>query len=151
LTNGDEVSTSAECFAHFSNFRDGVAGSAVQLVPAELTNRDGSVTQISMNANHNSVRCEFIKSTDVAETWSPKFFYIGCPIFRPILFRPVLAGDCQKSNRSRASLLILHLNPSGNLNVQTICSTASTRSSVGAAGKQMSLMTDCPHRERLGC
>ena len=64
LTNGDIVFDLGQNASHVPEISvTGPAGSRVQLIPAELTNRDGSVNRRVRwtPAGANSVRCEFIK------------------------------------------------------------------------------------------
>src|ERR1035438_2174910 len=57
----------------------GPAGSKVRLLPSELLDGDGAINQGSMGAGRRgALWCEFTKATDDVETWSPKFFYVGC-------------------------------------------------------------------------
>jgi hypothetical protein len=152
LTNGDEVFDLGQNASHiFQISVTGVAGSAVQLVPAELTNRDGSVTQISMNANHNSVRCEFIKSTDVAETWSPKFFYIGCRYLQAHFIPSSSGGRLPKIKSIEGVVVNSASEPVGEFECSNdLFNRIHALIRWAQRANMMSLMTDCPHRERLG-
>jgi hypothetical protein len=152
LTNGDVVFDLGQNAAHVPEIVvTGPAGSRVQLIPAELTNRDGSVSQSSMNASRKSVRCEFTKATDGAERWSPKFFYVGCRYVQ-VHFLPASAGGPLPKIKSLAGIVVNSASePTGEFE----CSNPlfnRIRNLVRWAQRSnmVSLMTDCPHRERLG-
>ena len=167
LTNGDIVFDLGQNASHVPEISmTAPAGSRVQLIPAELTNRDGSISQGSMNASRNSARCEFIKATDGGENWSPKFFYIGCRYIQVHLMPPELFGvpSSRGTNRLKPELQTLPkikslagvvVNSASEPVGEFECSNTlfnRIRNLVRWAQRSnmMSLMTDCPHRERLG-
>ena len=167
LTNGDIVFDLGQNASHVPEISmTGPAGSRVQLIPAELTNRDGSISQGSMNASRNSARCEFIKATDGGENWSPKFFYIGCRYIQVHLMPPESFGVPSSGGTNRLkpelqtlpkikSLAGVVVNSASEPVGEFECSNDlfnRIRKLVRWAQRSnmMSLMTDCPHRERLG-
>src|SRR5208283_4141646 len=106
LTNGDIVFDLGQNASHVPEISvTGPAGSRVVLIPAELTNRDGSVSQSSMNASRNSVRCELIKGTDGGENWSPKFFYVGCRYIQ-VHFIPAKASGVLPKIKSLEGIVV---------------------------------------------
>ena len=152
LTNGDLVFDLGQNVAHVPEIAvTGPAGSRVMLIPAELTNRNGAVSQGSMNASRNSVRCDFIKGTDGVENWSPKFFYVGCR-FIQVHFIPAKPNGALPKIKSLAGVVVSSASePAGEFE----CSNQlfnRIRNLVRWAQRSnmMSLMTDSPHRERLG-
>jgi hypothetical protein len=84
LPNGDVLFDLGQNASHVPRIRvSGPAGSRVRLLPSELLNDDGTVNQGSMGAGRRgTLWCEFTKATDREETWSPKFFYVGCRYFQ---------------------------------------------------------------------
>jgi hypothetical protein len=152
LTNGDVVFDLGQNASHVPKISvTGPVGSRVQLIPAELTNRDGSVSQGSMNASRNGVRCEFIKATNSGENWSPKFFYVGCRYIQVHFIRANPDGELPKIKWLAGVVVNSASEPVGEFE----CSNGlfnRIRALVRWAQRSnmVSLMTDCPHRERLG-
>jgi alpha-L-rhamnosidase len=153
LPDGDVVFDLGQNAAYVPRIRvSGPAGSRVRLLPAELTNADGSVNQRSMGVRRGSGEwCEITKATDGTETWSPKFFYVGCRYWQAH-FIPATPGGPLPALKSikgivihSASALVGQFKCSNELfnRIQTLVRWAQQNN-------MMSLMTDCPHRERLG-
>jgi alpha-L-rhamnosidase len=152
LTNGDIVFDLGQNASHVPEiFATGPAGSRVVLIPAELTNRNGSISQGSMNASRNSVRCEFIKGTDGVEIWSPKFFYIGCRYFQ-VHFIPANSNGELPKIKSLAGIVVNSASePVGEFECSNdLFNRIRKLVRWAQRSNMMSLMTDCPHRERLG-
>jgi hypothetical protein len=63
------------------------------MIPSELT---ATVRRIKVRWARAPQRiwCDFTKATDGVETWSPKFFYVGCRYFEVKRFRPPAKPDC---------------------------------------------------------
>ena len=153
LTNGDTVFDLGQNAAHVPRVSlSGPAGSKVRLLPAELLDREGAVNQSSMGAGHRgAIWCEFSKATGGVETWSPKFFYAGC---RYVQVHLTPAGPDNPAPKiiSLAGLVVQSSSPPVG---EFACSNElfnRTRKLVRWAQRSnmVSLMTDCPHRERLG-
>jgi hypothetical protein len=153
LTNGDIVFDLGQNAAHIPNISvGGPAGSRVWLIPAELTNSDGSVSQISMGAGRREpIRCEFTKATDGVETWSPKFFYVGCRYWQAHFIPASPGGKLPKIKSLEGMVVQSSAAPAGDFE----CSNPlfnRIRNLVRWAqrGNMMSVMTDCPQREKRG-
>jgi len=175
LTNGDVVFDLGQNAAHRLRLRvGGPAGSRVRLWPAELVNADGSVNQGSMGAGRRgAVWCEFTKATDGLESWSPSFFYVGCRYVQAH-GEPMMQRVSSTANRSLAAA------PAESSGVAPGAARPAIKSLEGIVvqsasepvgefacsnplfnrirnlvrwaqrSNMMSLLTDCPHRERLG-
>ena len=181
LTNGDVVFDLGQNAAHVLQIRvSGPAGSGVRLLPAELTNEDGSISQGSMGGGRRGpVWCEFTKGTDGAETWSPKFFYAGCrfvqvhlePAGRAGSPLPADAGIAQDgahgvtrpTNKPSTGAALPHIKSIAGIVVHSdsapvgefecsnpLFNRIRTLVRWAQLNNMVSLMTDCPHRERLG-
>ena len=181
LTNGDVVFDFGQNAAHVLQIRvSGPAGSGVRLLPAELTNEDGSISQSSMGVGRRGpVWCEFTKATAGTETWSPKFFYVGCryvqahlePAGRAGSPLPADAGTAQNGAHgvtrptdkplTSAVLpkiksiagMVIHSDstPVGEFECSNLLfNRIRTLVRWAQQNNMVSLMTDCPHRERLG-
>jgi hypothetical protein len=153
LSDGDMVFDLGQNAAHVPRVTlTGPAGSKVRLTPAELLDSAGAVNQSSMGAGHRgAIWCEYTKATDGEETWSPKFFYVGCRYLQAHLTpatpqgpRPVIQALAGVVMHSTAA-------PVGDFECSNDLFNR-TRKIVRWAQRSnmVSLMTDCPHRERLG-
>jgi len=153
LTNGDEVFDLGQNASHILTIRvTGPAGSRVRLLPAELTNADGSITQISMNAHRSDpVACTYTKATDGVEEWTPKFFYVGCRYYEAQFF-PADAGSALPALASlEARVVNTAAAPVGSFECSNPLFNRIHNLILWAQRSNlMSLLTDCPHRERLG-
>ncbi|HEY1717559.1 MAG TPA: family 78 glycoside hydrolase catalytic domain [Verrucomicrobiae bacterium] len=153
LTNGDEVFDLAQNAAHVPKISvSGPAGSSVRLIPSELTNADGSVSQSSMGGGHRGyIWCEFTKATDKTETWSPKFFYVGCRYVQ-VHFTPAETNGELPKIKSLAEIVIHSASDSVG---EFECSNDLFNRTFALVrwaqqNNMVSILTDCPHRERLG-
>ena len=153
LTNGDVVYDLGQNAAHLPRLSvGGPAGGRVQLTPSELLGKDGAADQSSMGAvHHGNIWCEFTKATDGVETWSPKFFFVGCRYLQ-VHLTPATTNGVPPKIKSLAGIVIQSSSePVGEFE----CSNPlfnRIRNLVRWAQRSnmVSLMTDCPHRERLG-
>lgn len=153
LTNGDEVFDLGQNASHIPTLRvRGPAGSRVRLLPAELTNADGTVYQGSMNANRNHpVTCSYTKATDGVEAWTPRFFYCGCRYFEA-QFYPADSGQPLPAVEVLTARVVNTASaPVGTFECSNPLFTRIHKIILWAQRSNlMSLLTDCPHRERLG-
>jgi hypothetical protein len=153
LTNGDVVFDLGQNAAHVVQIRvSGPAGSCVRLLPAELTNDDGSVNQGSMGAGHRGpVSCEFVKGTDGTETWSPKFFYVGCRFVQVHFIRARTKGALPRLKSLEGVVIHSDSAPAGKFECSNpLFNRIRTLVRWAQLNNMVSIMTDCPHRERLG-
>ena len=181
LTNGDVVFDLGQNAAHVLQIRvSGPAGSRVRLYPAELMKTNGWVDQGSMGVGHRGqVWCEFTKGTDGTETWSPKFFYVGCryvqahvepagragsPLPADATFtndgahgvtRPThasLAGGTLPKVKSLTGVVVHSESaPVGDFECSNpLFNRIRTLVRWAQQNNTVSILTDCPHRERLG-
>jgi hypothetical protein len=153
LTNGDRVYDLGQNASHIPRISvTGPAGSAVRLMPSELLDAEGAINQSSMGAGHRgAVWCEFTKATDGEETWSPKFFYVGCRYVQAHFVPASTNGELPKIKSLAGVVVHSASEPVGEFE----CSNGlfnRIRQLVRWAQRSnmVSLMTDCPHRERLG-
>ena len=153
LTNGDVVFDLGQNAAHVVQIRvSGTAGSCVRLLPAELTNDDGSVNQGSMGAGRRGpVSCEFVKGTDGTETWSPKFFYVGCRFVQVHFIRARTNGALPRLKSLEGVVIHSDSAPAGEFECSNpLFNRIRTLVRWAQLNNMVSIMTDCPHRERLG-
>jgi alpha-L-rhamnosidase len=153
LADGDEVYDLGQNASHVLKIAvTGPVGSHVKLFPAELTNADGSINQGSMGGGHRGyVWCEYTKGTDGKETWAPRFFYVGCRYVQ-VHFLPAGPGGKLPALKSIAGIVVHSASPPVG---QFDCSNELFNRIDGLVrwaqqNNMVSLLTDCPHRERLG-
>ncbi len=153
LTNGDIVFDLGQNASHVPQVTvSGPAGSAVGLMPSELLAADGSVDQKSMGAGHRgSYLCQFTKATDGTETWSPKFFYVGCRYIQVHLTPAETNGPLPKIKSVAGLVMHSSSEAVGEFECSnTLFNRIRTLVRWAQRSNMVSLMTDCPHREKLG-
>jgi hypothetical protein len=128
----------------------GARGDIVKITPSELLKKDGSLDQRSTMDGHPRY-WQYTLAGDGVENWFPKFFYQGCRYLQvecvssePGGKPPVVAaieGDVIRS----ASAAVGEFECSNDLfnRIHTLIRWAQRANIV-------SVLTDCPHRERLG-
>jgi hypothetical protein len=153
LTNGDVVFDLGQNAAHVPQISlTGNAGSSAVIYPSELTNSDGSANQSSMGAGHRgAIWCCFTKGTGDTETWSPKFFYVGCRYLQVHLTPAVTNGALPKIKSAAGIVIHSASEPAGEFACSNDLFNRIFRLVRWAQQNNMvSILTDCPHRERLG-
>lgn len=153
LTNGDVVFDLGQNAAHVLQIRvSGPAGSRVRLFPAELTNANGSVNQSSMGVGHRgAVWCDFTKATAGTETWSPKFFYVGCRYVQAHFTPARTNGELPRIKFLAGAVVHSDSTPVGEFACSNpLFNRIRTLVRWAQQNNMVSLLTDCPHRERLG-
>ena len=130
----------------------GLMGSVVRLTPAEIVNEDGSINRSTMGgASRGSSWWEYTKGTDGEESWSPQFCYIGCRYLEARCFPAKPGGDPPRIESLEGVIVQSAVAPAGGF----VCADEllnRIRSLVRWAQRAnlMSVLTDCPHREKLG-
>ena len=153
LENGDIVFDLGQNAAHVPQISvSGPAGSKVRLMPSELVDSNGAVNQGSMGAGHRgAIWCEYTKATDGVETWAPKFFYAGCRYIQIHLTPASTNGPLPKVESLVGIVVQSSSEPVGEFECSNDLFNRTHKLVRWAERSNMvSLMTDCPHRERLG-
>jgi alpha-L-rhamnosidase len=168
LTNGDVLFDLGQNASHMLRLSvSGPAGTLLRIFPAELTNADGTINQGSMGGGRRGpVFCEFTKATDSVESFAPKFFYVGCRYVQAHFANSspgvaTLSPSDGERDGVRGKLLrikslegvVVHSasQPVGEFECSNPLFNRIRRLVRWAQrSNMMSLMTDCPHRERLG-
>ena len=127
----------------------GMAGAVVQITPAETTNADGTVNRNSVGGG--SAYWQYTLAGSGSETWFPRFFYHGCRYL-----------EVQLTAASGSSQLPVVDNLQG-MDIQSAvpsvgnfsCSVPLFNQTLNLVqwaqrNNLISILTDCPHRERLG-
>jgi len=129
----------------------GKKGDTVRISPGELLKPDGTVNQKATGSPHYY---EYILKGDGLETWHPRFTYYG---FRYLeVSGAVPSGKPNDSGRpSVETLQSLHIRNSAATVGQFSSSSDLFNKTHGLIdwamkSNMMSVLTDCPHREKLG-
>ena len=127
---------------------DGAGGSTVKIIPAELLKTDGSVDRESSGGGEAS--WNYTLSGREAESWSPKFFYHGCRYLQVECTAP--AGQLLPKIISLEGIVVHSDSPPAG---EFACSNElfnriHTLIRWAQRSNLAHVITDCPHRERLG-
>jgi alpha-L-rhamnosidase len=153
LANGDEVFDLGQNAAHVPKISvAGLAGGSLRILPSELTNADGSINQGSMGGGHRgNIRCDFTKATDGVETWSPKFFYVGCRYLQIHCSALPTNGELPKIKSVAGIVIHSASKPVGEFECSNdLFNRIFKLVRWAQQNNTVSILTDCPHRERLG-
>lgn len=125
----------------------GPAGAVLKLTPGELLDPDGSVSQQSSGGGKRGTQWwSYTLRGDKEETWEPRFSYYG---FRYLQVEWV--GDAGKVVRLSAERLSSNSPATGSFESSNEMLNAIHKLIVEAMhNNEVSLFTDCPHREKLG-
>ena len=127
----------------------GQAGAVIQITPAELTNTEGTVNRRSCGGG--SAYWQYTLAGNGTETWFPRFFYHGSRFLQvqltaaPGFSQLPVVDNLQGVVIQSASAPVGDFSCSNDLfnRIRTLIRWAQRNNMV-------SLITDCPHRERLG-
>lgn len=153
LTNGDVVYDLGQNASHVWEITvKGPAGSKVRVMPSELLGADGAVDQKSMGAGRRGAYLsEFTKGTDGVETWMPRFFFVGCRYLQVRLTPAVTNGALPRVRSVAGRVMHSSSEPVGEFECSNDLFNRTRRLVRWAQRSNMlSLLTDCPHREKLG-
>lgn len=130
----------------------GPKGSTVRLVPAELVNPDGTLQRSSMGSTNRGISWwQYTKATDYPETWTPKFYYVGCRYLQAERY-PVLPGAPLPQVESLEGLIVHSTaTPVGEFECSNpLLNRIRELVRWAQRANMVSVLTDCPHREKLG-
>lgn len=153
LTNGDVVYDLGQNAAHVPRITvTGPVGSRIRIIPSELLHPDGSADQSSMGGGQRGwVWCEYTKGTAGRETWAPEFFYVGCRYLQVHLTPATTNGPPPKVKSIAGIVVHSASDPVGQFECSNDLFNRVFRLVRWAQQNNMvSVLTDCPHRERLG-
>ncbi|MBN1131937.1 MAG: family 78 glycoside hydrolase catalytic domain [Bacteroidales bacterium] len=129
----------------------GSRGDTVRLVPGELINRNGSVTQRSSGRPYYWL---YVLKGDGVETWSPRFTYYGFRYVEVEGAVPDTAAEGEDLPEILDMKLLHNRNASPDIGYFNTSSDLFNRINElilwGIRSNLQSVVTDCPHREKLG-
>ncbi|MGA2499515.1 MAG: family 78 glycoside hydrolase catalytic domain [Tepidisphaeraceae bacterium] len=127
----------------------GPAGSFVRIIPAELVNADGAVDRGSAGGGASYWQYKLLGIG--SEQWFPKFFYHGCRYLQ-VELNPTTPGGALPTVESLEGVVVHTASrPVGEFACSNEMFTR-IRTLIRWAQRSnlVSVITDCPHRERLG-
>ena len=127
----------------------GESGAMVRLIPAELTNSNGSVNRSTVGGG--VCRWQFTLAGRGKETWSPRFFYHGCRYMQVELFPAPGSSQLPVMDDLQGVVIQNSAAPAGQFACSNDLFNRVHKLIRWAQRNNMaSVITDCPHRERLG-
>ncbi len=130
----------------------GPAGSFVRIIPAELLKPDGTVDRAS--CTQDGVRPAWWQYTlkgEGEENWFPKFFYQGCRYYQVEFHAAKAGGFLPKIKKLEGVVVHSSAKPIGEFETSSpLFNRIYQLVRWAQRSNMMSLMTDCPHREKLG-
>ena len=153
VTNGDTVYDLGQNTSHMPRIHvTGPRGSTIRLTPSEITNTDGTITQRTMGAGaRGSSWWEYTKATDGEESWMPKFCYIGCRYFQVHVTPATAEGKLPEVKSVEGVVVHSTAAPVGEFECSNdLLNRTRTLVRWAQRANMVSVLTDCPHREKLG-
>ncbi len=118
----------------------GSAGQIVKITPGELLKKDGTVSQGSSGGG--PAYFQYTLGSGEAQSWSPRFSYYGCRYLQCEGVQPqAVEGDFISSTSPEAGEFTCS---------NELFNRTNTLIRWAMRSNMMSILTDCPHRERLG-
>ena len=126
----------------------GAAGTVVRMVPAELLKPDGTVDRDSVGGGQ--AYWQYTLAGRGAETWFPRFFYHGCRYLQVECTPP--PGQEQPTIQSLEGVVVHSSAPQvGDFECSNpLFNRIRDLIRWAQRSNMMSVLTDCPHREKLG-
>ena len=127
----------------------GPAGSVVRITPAELLNEDGSIDRTSVG--RRPAYWQYTLAGQGEETWFTKFFYHGCRYLQ--VERLAAEGNDQLPELENLEGVVVHSTstPVGEFSCSNeLFNRTRTLIRWAQRANMVSVLSDCPHRERLG-
>ncbi|WP_221030467.1 family 78 glycoside hydrolase catalytic domain [Actomonas aquatica] len=130
----------------------GPAGSVVKMTGGEIVNEDGTINRSTMGGAHRgSAWWSYTKATDEVETWFPQFYYLGSRYLYVERFAAAEGAALPVVERVTQDIVHSTAAPAGHF-----ASSDETLNRIhelvrwAQRSNMVSLLTDCPHREKLG-
>jgi hypothetical protein len=127
----------------------GIAGAIVKIIPAELLRPDGSVDRGSVGGKESY--WQYTLAGNGEETWFPRFFYHGCRYLQVECTPAGEGGEPAVVESLEGVVMYSSSAPVGQFSCSNeLFNRIHTLVRWAQRSNMMSVLTDCPHRERLG-
>jgi hypothetical protein len=153
LANGDVLFDFGQNASYLPRLRvNGPAGSTVRLMPGEIVNDDGTVNQKTMGAgSRGNFWWELTKGANGEETWSPRFCYMGCRYIQAHSTPAKPGGEPPRVASLEGMIVHSSAGPVGDFSCSNeLLNRIRTLVRWAQRANMVSVLTDCPHREKLG-
>lgn len=129
----------------------GPAGSSVRIIPAELIKPDGSVDRSSSGGRKAYWQYTLRGDNPEPESWQAKFFYHGSRYFQVELKPATDGGELPLVESLEGVVIHSSSEPVGEFSCSNeLFNRIHTLVRWAQRANLVSVLTDCPHRERLG-
>jgi alpha-L-rhamnosidase len=130
----------------------GPAGSALRFVPGEVVTAEGEIERGTMGGAHRgSAWWQYTKRSDAEETWFPQFYYVGSRYLR---VEPLPGAEAPAAaSLMAAEMAVVHaaVKPAGHFATSDpLLNRIRELVRWAQRSNMVSVLTDCPHREKLG-
>ena len=127
----------------------GPAGAVIRITPAELTNSDGTVNR--GNVGGGLAYWQYTLSGEGTESWFPRFFYHGCRYLQVELVPSAGSSQLPAVDTLEGVVIQGASLPVGSFACSNdLFNRVHTLIRWAQRANIVSVLTDCPHRERLG-
>lgn len=153
LPDGSVLYDLGQNASHMPRIRvSGPAGAAVRLTPSEVLNPDGSINQDTMGGKgRGPAWWQYTKATDAVESWFPRFYYVGCRYLKAECFPPPSGGPPARLESIEGVVVHSSAPPVGAFAASNpLLGRIWTLVRWAQRSNMVSVLTDCPHREKLG-
>ncbi len=129
----------------------GPRGSTVRLTHAEVVREDGTINRSTCGGNRGPAWWQYTKATDEPETWFPQFFYAGCRYLQVDKLPAEPEGEIPQVDRLEGIVVHSRATPIGQFECSNeLLNRIRTLVRWAQRSNMVSVLTDCPHREKLG-
>ncbi len=129
----------------------GPVGSTVRLTHAEIVNPDGTISRTTCGGNRGPAWWQYTKATDEPETWFPQFFYAGCRYLQVDKIPAKAGGELPRLDKIEGVVVHSTAEPVGQFDCSNeLLNRIRTLVRWAQRSNMASILTDCPHREKLG-
>ena len=127
----------------------GPAGAMVRIIPAELINSDGTVDRGSVGGG--PAYWQYTLAGTGTENWFPRFFYHGCRYLQVELYPAAASTSLPVVDHLEGVVIQSASPPAGEFACSNdLFNRIHTLIRWAQRANIVSVLTDCPHRERLG-
>lgn len=129
----------------------GPAGSTIRLTHAEVLHPDGEINRNTCGGNRGPAYWQHTKRTDEDETWFPQFFYAGCRYLQVDKIPAEEGGETPELEKIEGVVVHSTAEPIGHFECSNeLLNRIRTLVRWAQRSNMVSVLTDCPHREKLG-
>jgi alpha-L-rhamnosidase len=130
---------------------NGPAGSTVRLTHAEVVDEQGNIDRGTCGGNRGGAWWQYTKATDGEETWFPQYFYAGCRYLQLDKYPAVEGGELPQVFKLEGVVVHSTAEPLGEFSCSNdLLNRIRTLVRWAQRSNMVSVLTDCPHREKLG-